>query len=119
MSGTKQNQTQNQPQNQPQQKKPRQLDPQPSTHPEKEDDADRVSIPEDTEQRIAVETKRTEATADMSDMSDTSAPSPDPWDEPDPVPADDVSRGAFSFSCLLYTSPSPRDYAASRMPSSA
>ena len=23
------------------------------------------------------------------------------------------------FSCLLYTSPSPRDYAASRMPSSA
>ena len=25
----------------------------------------------------------------------------------------------FSYSCLLYTSPSPRDYAASRMPSSA
>ena len=25
----------------------------------------------------------------------------------------------MSFSCLLYTSPSPRDYAASRMPSSA
>ena len=24
-----------------------------------------------------------------------------------------------SYSCLLYTSPSPRDYAASRMPSSA
>ena len=24
-----------------------------------------------------------------------------------------------AFSCLLYTSPSPRDYAASRMPSSA
>ena len=25
----------------------------------------------------------------------------------------------FNDSCLLYTSPSPRDYAASRMPSSA
>ena len=25
----------------------------------------------------------------------------------------------FEWSCLLYTSPSPRDYAASRMPSSA
>ena len=29
---------------------------------------------------------------------------------------DDVAR---QFTCLLYTSPSPRDYAASRMPSSA
>ena len=27
--------------------------------------------------------------------------------------------GVESVSCLLYTSPSPRDYAASRMPSSA
>ena len=26
---------------------------------------------------------------------------------------------AVAISCLLYTSPSPRDYAASRMPSSA
>ena len=26
---------------------------------------------------------------------------------------------AFTSGCLLYTSPSPRDYAASRMPSSA
>ena len=26
---------------------------------------------------------------------------------------------ALSMACLLYTSPSPRDYAASRMPSSA
>ena len=26
---------------------------------------------------------------------------------------------AISIGCLLYTSPSPRDYAASRMPSSA
>ena len=25
----------------------------------------------------------------------------------------------LAYSCLLYTSPSPRDYAASRMPSSA
>ena len=39
-----------------------------------------------------------------------------------------LERGAFrlasyewgvTYSCLLYTSPSPRDYAASRMPSSA
>ena len=30
-----------------------------------------------------------------------------------------VHRGAWRFTCLLYTSPSPRDYAASRMPSSA
>ena len=27
--------------------------------------------------------------------------------------------GLSIYSCLLYTSPSPRDYAASRMPSSA
>ena len=27
--------------------------------------------------------------------------------------------GARPYACLLYTSPSPRDYAASRMPSSA
>ena len=34
----------------------------------------------------------------------------------------DVSSGELedgSYVCLLYTSPSPRDYAASRMPSSA
>ena len=30
------------------------------------------------------------------------------------LPVDDISN-----ACLLYTSPSPRDYAASRMPSSA
>ena len=30
-----------------------------------------------------------------------------------------VDRDTFYHSCLLYTSPSPRDYAASRMPSSA
>ena len=29
------------------------------------------------------------------------------------------SDGGFPQACLLYTSPSPRDYAASRMPSSA
>ena len=28
-------------------------------------------------------------------------------------------KEAFGKACLLYTSPSPRDYAASRMPSSA
>ena len=27
--------------------------------------------------------------------------------------------GILKYTCLLYTSPSPRDYAASRMPSSA
>ena len=30
-----------------------------------------------------------------------------------------VVIGALGVVCLLYTSPSPRDYAASRMPSSA
>ena len=30
----------------------------------------------------------------------------------------DIEEGEF-VTCLLYTSPSPRDYAASRMPSSA
>ena len=30
-----------------------------------------------------------------------------------------VEKDKFSTTCLLYTSPSPRDYAASRMPSSA
>ncbi|WP_460381801.1 hypothetical protein [Staphylococcus aureus] len=28
-------------------------------------------------------------------------------------------KGSTGYFCLLYTSPSPRDYAASRMPSSA
>ena len=31
----------------------------------------------------------------------------------------DLSQFLSGISCLLYTSPSPRDYAASRMPSSA
>ena len=36
------------------------------------------------------------------------------------VPADDeLIRLYTEHDCLLYTSPSPRDYAASRMPSSA
>ena len=30
-----------------------------------------------------------------------------------------VRLGVMIWACLLYTSPSPRDYAASRMPSSA
>ena len=30
-----------------------------------------------------------------------------------------LANGATVYICLLYTSPSPRDYAASRMPSSA
>ena len=30
-----------------------------------------------------------------------------------------IGYNTLMFSCLLYTSPSPRDYAASRMPSSA
>ena len=32
---------------------------------------------------------------------------------------DHLIKGCRYWSCLLYTSPSPRDYAASRMPSSA
>ena len=32
---------------------------------------------------------------------------------------DGTSKAEGNISCLLYTSPSPRDYAASRMPSSA
>ena len=39
-------------------------------------------------------------------------------DHPDIVPAL-MSRLGPVRACLLYTSPSPRDYAASRMPSSA
>ena len=31
----------------------------------------------------------------------------------------DPDLGADAFACLLYTSPSPRDYGTSRMPSSA
>ena len=34
-------------------------------------------------------------------------------------PQEDRAEAAESKACLLYTSPSPRDYAASRMPSSA
>ena len=32
---------------------------------------------------------------------------------------EDMKQLTKSYYCLLYTSPSPRDYAASRMPSSA
>ena len=32
---------------------------------------------------------------------------------------EDIAKIKHSYTCLLYTSPSPRDYAASRMPSSA
>ena len=41
--------------------------------------------------------------------------------DPDILILDDPTAfmDAESYSCLLYTSPSPRDYAASRMPSSA
>ena len=41
--------------------------------------------------------------------------------EVDPVPDDNTFNVTviFDIICLLYTSPSPRDYAASRMPSSA
>ena len=35
------------------------------------------------------------------------------------VHLDEDNRHAKAWFCLLYTSPSPRDYAASRMPSSA
>ena len=36
-----------------------------------------------------------------------------------PVPEDLSDLSGWTRDCLLYTSPSPRDYAASRMPSSA
>ena len=36
-----------------------------------------------------------------------------------PVPGEDGALEAVYFSCLLYTSPSPRDKRQSRMPSSA
>ena len=35
------------------------------------------------------------------------------------IVANDIFNAAQHVNCLLYTSPSPRDYAASRMPSSA
>ena len=37
----------------------------------------------------------------------------------DPVPSLLLEQETADYICLLYTSPSPRDYAASRMPSSA
>ena len=37
----------------------------------------------------------------------------------DPSAEAKAKSGALTAVCLLYTSPSPRDYAASRMPSSA
>ena len=42
---------------------------------------------------------------------------PDLWVER--LPSKYKDKGPRVESCLLYTSPSPRDYAASRMPSSA
>ena len=38
--------------------------------------------------------------------------------DPDKIEISNLNRQTL-FTCLLYTSPSPRDYAASRMPSSA
>ena len=38
---------------------------------------------------------------------------------PTPPNVDELIRDLQDKICLLYTSPSPRDYAASRMPSSA
>ena len=34
-------------------------------------------------------------------------------------PPEEILHHSYEYTCLLYTSPSPRDYAASRMPSSA
>ena len=45
-----------------------------------------------------------------------------PWSSEFVFGTDQIGRDIFSrliYGCLLYTSPSPRDYAASRMPSSA
>ena len=47
-------------------------------------------------------------------------PSPKPTPKPTPAPTQDISkRYTQKYSCLLYTSPSPRDRQKSRMPSSA
>ena len=42
-----------------------------------------------------------------------------PEDYPASIQLYQKARGHIAILCLLYTSPSPRDYAASRMPSSA
>ena len=48
---------------------------------------------------------------------------PEPWAVAYPEPCRRPTDGRYgdnpNRACLLYTSPSPRDYAASRMPSSA
>ena len=43
----------------------------------------------------------------------------DAGNTPDEVAGSYACRGLTAYSCLLYTSPSPRDTALSRMPSSA
>ena len=43
----------------------------------------------------------------------------EPGTPPDPNAKGYLTLADMSMRCLLYTSPSPRDYAASRMPSSA
>ena len=40
------------------------------------------------------------------------------YNQPNDYPNDEYNANQYN-DCLLYTSPSPRDYAASRMPSSA
>ena len=65
---------------------------------------------------------------DMLDMNAKRDTSQDFWEEdgfsltgnPAPASPDMIVFGSgLPGGCLLYTSPSPRDYAASRMPSSA
>ena len=60
-----------------------------------------------------------------ADPSRTATPVPDPVPSPQPTLTPEANSQAEvqkqepEPTCLLYTSPSPRDYAASRMPSSA
>ena len=39
--------------------------------------------------------------------------------QPERITGKQIEAARVALTCLLYTSPSPRDYAASRMPSSA
>ena len=54
-------------------------------------------------------------------LMDLSLPVMDGWEATSTIKADDSTKSIpiIVLTCLLYTSPSPRDYAASRMPSSA
>ena len=67
----------------------------------------------------AAQQRANEERAAQQKVEQTTAPPLEQHDAPEGPSSDEQKASADAYACLLYTSPSPRDYAASRMPSSA